>query len=171
MSIFCDFRKVANSAKIKPTRKFPTIRYILTMIFTGTPSAIQLLDTVGFLPLIQILHASHTSFILTMIFTGTPSSIQLLDTVGFLPLSQILHASQTSFILTMIFTGTPSAIQLLDTVGFLPLSQILQMFIQQNYIQRKGAYRVMFDIVVIISSPERHCWETVVIALASALLL
>lgn len=38
--------------------------------------------------------------------------------------------------------GTPSALQVLDTGVYMNLSQIVAMFTQQNYIQRKGPYRV-----------------------------
>ena len=34
MSIFGDFREVANSAKIKPTQKIPDIRYVNLTLFT-----------------------------------------------------------------------------------------------------------------------------------------
>ena len=47
-----------------------------------------------------------------------------------------------SVMASLLFVGTSSALQVLDTLAFMPLGQIIQMFVQQNYIQRKGAYRV-----------------------------
>nr|XP_022340995.1 uncharacterized protein LOC111135328 isoform X2 [Crassostrea virginica] len=47
--------------------------------------------------------------------------------------------------------GTSSALQVLDTLAFMPLGQIIQMFVQQNYIQRKGAYRA--GICLALSGP------------------
>ncbi|XP_061197779.1 uncharacterized protein LOC133205901 isoform X2 [Saccostrea echinata] len=47
--------------------------------------------------------------------------------------------------------GTTSALRVLDTVAFLPLGQIIQLFVQQNYIQRKGAYRA--GICLALSGP------------------
>ena len=52
LSIFCDFREVANSAKIKPTRKIPEIWYTilyLTCLFTdGIVLRVCLADYVMF---------------------------------------------------------------------------------------------------------------------------
>ncbi|XP_063416904.1 uncharacterized protein LOC134699224 [Mytilus trossulus] len=47
--------------------------------------------------------------------------------------------------------GTPSALQVLDTGIYMNLSQIVSMLTQQNYIQRKGPYRV--GICLALSGP------------------
>lgn len=47
--------------------------------------------------------------------------------------------------------GTSSAVRVLDTGAFIPLSQIIQLFVQQDYIQRKGTYRA--GICLALSGP------------------